>query len=290
MHGDQKKDKTNQTVMSNIIDGKLVAQKIKDEVRRSVASGQIGNQPALVTILVGNDPASQVYVRNKIKACDYCGIKSIHQNLAEDISQDKLLFIIQKFNSDSSVHGILVQLPLPKHINSEAVIQAIDPKKDVDGFHPYNLGMLLSGQKAFHEPCTPAGVMELLKHYQISLVGKNVLIVGRSNIVGKPLAVMMLKENATVTVAHSKTLHLGEKVKAADVVVAAIGRPNFIKGDWIKKGAVVVDVGINRLDNGTICGDVEFAVANKKALFITPVPGGVGPMTIAMLMKAVINN
>jgi methylenetetrahydrofolate dehydrogenase (NADP+)/methenyltetrahydrofolate cyclohydrolase len=279
-----------------LIDGKIVAQKIKDEVKGvvnswqlAVGSGQIKNQPTLATILVGNDPASQVYVKNKIKACEYCGIKSIHQNLSEKISQGELLSLVQKFNNDNSINGILVQLPLPKHINSELVIQAIDPKKDVDGFHPYNLGMLLSGQQAFHEPCTPAGVMELLKHYQISLVGKDVLIVGRSNIVGKPLAVMMLRENATVTVAHSKTLNLPTRVKEADIVVAAIGRPSFIKGDWIKKGAVVVDVGINRQDDGTICGDVEFTVAKKKASFITPVPGGVGPMTIAMLMRSVIS-
>lgn len=269
-----------------LIDGKSVAQQIKEAVKRQVAElvQKTSIHPALATVLVGEDPASQVYVKNKIKACEQCGIKSIHQTLKANTSEAELLALVHSLNADKNVHGILVQFPLPKHINANTVLQAINPNKDVDGFHPYNLGLLMSGQRAPLEPCTPAGVMELLKHYQIPVAGKDVLIVGRSNIMGKPMALMMIRDNATVTVAHSQTVDLAKKVSTADIVVAAIGKPQFIKGDWIKEGAVVIDVGINRKNDGTICGDVDFIVAESRASFITPVPGGVGPMTIAMLM------
>lgn len=275
--------------MAERIDGKLVSQKIKDEVRVAVEAffKKTGVQPGLATVLVGEDAASQVYVRHKIKSTEACGMQSIHHALPAETSEKDLLALVESLNQDPAVHGILVQLPLPKHIQEQKVIHAIHPDKDVDGFHPQNMGRLLAGD-ALLKPCTPYGVMEMLKHYDISLSGKDVVVIGRSNIVGKPQALMMLQENATVTITHSRTKDLADKVKAADIVVAAVGRAKFVTGDWIKKGAVVIDVGINRGEDGKLCGDVDFASAEQQASFITPVPGGVGPMTIAMLMKSTL--
>ncbi len=241
-------------------------------------------QPTLATILVGEDPASHVYVRNKIKSTEACGMRSLHLQLPATLSQADLLIQIQTLNADTAVHGILVQLPLPSHIDSNLVIAAIDPNKDVDGFHPINVGRLALGQTGF-VPCTPLGVMELLKSHHLNVSGLDALVIGKSNIVGKPMANLLLAAGATVTVAHSKTKDLPQKVAAADLVVAAVGRPSLIAGDWIKNGAIVIDVGINRLPTGKLCGDVDFELAKTRASHITPVPGGVGPMTIAMLMQ-----
>lgn len=272
--------------MATIIDGKGTAQKIKETLKKEVAhfKATTGITPGLATLLVGEDPASQVYIKNKVKSTEACGMISFHQTLPADISQKDLLETIEGLNQDKNVHGILVQLPLPKHLNEDEVIQAILPEKDVDGFHPVNVGRLVQG-KAHLIPCTPLGVMVLLEEYGVDLTGKDVVIVGRSNIVGKPQALLMLQKNATVTVAHSRTKNLSEKIKQADVVVAAVGRPKMILGEWLKPGAVVIDVGINRLDTGKLCGDVDFESAEPVASAITPVPGGVGPMTIAMLMN-----
>lgn len=277
--------------MAQIIDGKLVADVVKNEVKKKVADFMVrhdvachGVPPGLATVLVGEDPASQVYVRSKIKATEACGLKSFHFSLSVQTSQKDLLKLIQDLNANPEVHGILVQLPLPKHIQSEVILNAMDPKKDVDGFHPQNLGQLVIGQPTL-QPCTPLGVMRLLAHYKIDVSGKNTVIVGRSNIVGKPMALMLLAAHATVTIAHSRTRDLPKVIGANDIVVAALGKPEFLKGDWIKPGAIVVDVGINRKANGKLCGDVEFIAAQEKASWITPVPGGVGPMTIAMLMQ-----
>lgn len=277
--------------MAQIIDGKLVADVVKNEVKQNAADFMTrhGVKPGLATVLVGEDPASQVYVRNKIKATEACGLKSFHFDLSAQTSQNDLLKLVQDLNANPEVHGILVQLPLPKHIQSEGsptqvILNAIDPRKDVDGFHPQNLGQLVIG-KPILQPCTPLGVMRLLEYYKIDVSGKNAVIVGRSNIVGKPMALMLLAAHATVTIAHSRTRDLPKIIGAADIVVAALGKPEFLKGDWIKSGAIVVDVGINRKTDGKLCGDVEFAVAKEKASWITPVPGGVGPMTIAMLMQ-----
>lgn len=236
---------------------------------------------------MGDDPASRVYVNNKKKACEYCGINSYEYALSADTSEDELIELIQKLNCDNSVSGILCQLPVPKHINEQAIINAIDPKKDVDAFHPVNVGRIMTGDYDF-VPCTPAGVMELIKESGIDVSGKECVVVGRSNIVGKPQAMLLLHQNGTVTICHSKTKNLKEKTKAADILVAAVGIPQFITGDMIKEGAVVIDVGINRLENKKLVGDVDFESAEKVAGAITPVPGGVGPMTIAMLMKNTI--
>ncbi|OVE81329.1 bifunctional methylenetetrahydrofolate dehydrogenase/methenyltetrahydrofolate cyclohydrolase [bacterium K02(2017)] len=271
--------------MATIIDGKQVSGQIKQDLKSEVDSfiNETGVQPGLATILVGSDTASQVYVKNKIKFTQNCGMHSVHHAPDASISEEELLSLIDKLNLDSKVHGILVQLPLPKHINSDKIISSINPKKDVDGFHPYNMGLLMSGNAKL-QPCTPLGIIELLKFYEIDLQGKDVVIIGRSNIVGKPQAMMMLKANATVTICHSKTKNLTQKIKQADVIVAAIGKAKFVQGDWVKEGAIIIDVGINRDENNKLCGDVDFSSVEPKAKYITPVPGGVGPMTIAMLL------
>ncbi|MBI2092108.1 MAG: bifunctional methylenetetrahydrofolate dehydrogenase/methenyltetrahydrofolate cyclohydrolase FolD [Deltaproteobacteria bacterium] len=268
--------------MSNIIDGKEIARKIRAEIKSKIASKK--NAPGLAVVIVGNDPASLIYVKNKKAACEEVGIKSFEYNLPENTKEDELLSIIGKLNSDKNIHGILVQLPLPKHMDSQKIISAIGPEKDVDGFNPVNAGRLFSGQPGLR-PCTPLGIMELINSTGVTLTGANAVVIGRSNTVGKPIAVMLLEKHATVTICHSKTLDIANIVRRADIVVAALGKPEFIKGDWIKKGAVVIDVGINRLDSKKIAGDVDFAAASKNAAWITPVPGGVGPMTIAMLLK-----
>lgn len=272
--------------MAVILDGKALAEKIKRDVRAGVQklSATTRIVPGLATVLVGENPASHVYVKNKIKATEACGIKSFHHQLPVTVSESRLLKLIQDLNNDSAVHGILVQMPLPKHIDEQKVILAIDPQKDVDGFHPVNMGKLLIGQDGF-QPCTPSAVMKILEHYKIEVRGKDALVVGRSNIVGKPMVALLINASATVTVANSQTRALPDKLRGADIVIAAVGKPNFIHGDWIKPGAIMVDVGINRLPDGKLCGDVDFAVAEKRASYITPVPGGVGPMTIAMLME-----
>ena len=270
--------------MAIIIDGKKISQEIKDELKEKVtALNAEGKQVALAVIQVGNDPASCVYVNNKKKACAYIGIESISYELPEETTESELLALVEKLNEDDSVHGILVQLPVPKHINADKIIKTISPKKDVDGFHPQNVGNLVIGEKGFVS-CTPAGIIELLKRNNIEIAGKNCVVVGRSNIVGKPMALLMLRENATVTVAHSKTQNLKELCKTADILIVAIGKPQFITADYVKKGAVVIDVGIHRDENNKLCGDVAYAEVEPIASAITPVPGGVGPMTIAMLM------
>ncbi len=268
-----------------LIDGKLVSKKICDGVSTEVAElNKKGIEACLAVIIVGDDPASRVYVNNKKKKCAAVGIKSLEFALPAETTQEELLSLIEKLNADKAVNGILCQLPVPKHIDEKAVIEAIDPNKDVDCFSDINVGKLWTGEAVFM-PCTPAGVMEMLKEYGIDPTSKNCVIVGRSNIVGKPLAALMLKANATVTVCHSKTNNLSEVCKNADILVAAIGKPEFIKENMVKDGAVVIDVGINRKEDGKLCGDVDFEAVGKKASFITPVPGGCGPMTIAMLMK-----
>ena len=247
----------------------------------------MGINPGLAVILVGEDPASKVYVSNKKKACEYIGINSFEYKLPEETTEEELLELIDKLNNDNSVSGILCQLPVPKHINEESIINAIDPKKDVDAFHPVNVGKIMTGNYDF-VPCTPAGVMELIKESGIDVTGKECVVVGRSNIVGKPMSMLLLHKNGTVTICHSRTKDLKEKTKSADILVVAVGIPNFITGDMIKPGAVVIDVGINRIAPKTLVGDVDFASAEPVAGAITPVPGGVGPMTIAMLMNNVI--
>ncbi|MGN0108209.1 MAG: bifunctional methylenetetrahydrofolate dehydrogenase/methenyltetrahydrofolate cyclohydrolase FolD [Hominilimicola sp.] len=265
--------------------GKEVSARIKSELKAEVEElKKQGINPGLAVIIVGEDPASQVYVRNKERACEECDIYSEKYALPEETTQEELLQLIDTLNKKESISGILVQLPVPKHIDEKTIINAIDPKKDVDAFHPVNVGKIMVGNYDF-VPCTPAGVMELINESGIDVCGKECVIVGRSNIVGKPQAMLLLHQNGTVTVCHSKTKNLKEKTKNADILVAAVGIPNFITGDMIKEGAVVIDVGINRLENKKLCGDVEFESAEKVAGAITPVPGGVGPMTIAMLMK-----
>ena len=278
--------------MAIILDGKKLSETLKleiaEEVKKLTESSHF--PPGLAVIIVGNNPASKTYVSSKKKACAATGIYSIEIALDESISQEKLIEEINKLNNDEKINGILLQLPLPKHLDEHAALEAIKPEKDVDGFHPINVGKLYIGLDTF-VPCTPKGIMELLKRYEVSIAGKNAVVIGRSNIVGKPIAALLMKENATVTIAHSKTQNLPELVKTADIVVAAIGKPNFVKGEWIKEGAVVVDVGINSVDDPTspkgykLVGDVEYEDASKRASYITPVPGGVGPMTIAMLLS-----
>ncbi len=271
--------------MLKLIDGKQLAQKRREEIKQAVEELKTqGITPGLAVILVGEDPASQVYVRNKEKACHEVGFYSEVYRLPGDTSQEELLNLIERLNNDDKIHGLLVQLPVPKHIDEKAVIHAISPKKDVDGFLPENLGSLLIGEPAF-EPCTPKGCIDLIKESGIDIAGKKAVVVGRSNIVGKPVAMMLLREHATVTICHSKTRNLKEELLAADIVVAAIGRANFITGDMIKDGAVVIDVGINRLPDGKMAGDVDRASLEGRDCWLTPVPGGVGPMTITMLMK-----
>ncbi|MBU4484971.1 bifunctional methylenetetrahydrofolate dehydrogenase/methenyltetrahydrofolate cyclohydrolase FolD [bacterium] len=271
--------------MAKLINGKELAKKIREDIATKVTTLKAeGINPCLVVVRVGEDPASAVYVRNKKKACEKAGIKSIEHHLAENTTEEKLISLVKELNDDKSVHGILVQLPLPKHINGEKIIDLINPIKDVDGFHPYNQGKLLTGRSG-PRPCTPYGIMIILESINYDLKGKNAVVVGRSNIVGKPIALMLMEKHATITICHSRTKDLDKVVSNADLVIAAIGKPDFIKGSWIKKGAVVIDVGINRLDDGSLVGDVEFDEAQKRASHITPVPGGVGPMTIAMLLK-----
>ncbi|MCH5280167.1 MAG: bifunctional methylenetetrahydrofolate dehydrogenase/methenyltetrahydrofolate cyclohydrolase FolD [Lachnospiraceae bacterium] len=276
--------------MAQIIDGKAISAAIKDECKeRTTAYLAEGKEICLSVIQVGNDPASSVYVGNKKKACAYVGIKSLAYELPEETTQEELLSLIGELNGRKDVNGILVQLPLPKHIDENAVIQAIDPKKDVDGFHPQSVGALCIGQPGFVS-CTPAGVIQLLKRSNVEIAGKHCVIVGRSNIVGKPMALLMLRENATVCVTHSKTQNLKEICKQADILIVAMGKPKFIDASYIKEGAVVIDVGIHRNAENKLCGDVDFDSASQIASAITPVPGGVGPMTIAMLMKNCVDS
>lgn len=276
--------------MAQIIDGKMISTMIKDECKeRVLALKEQGKSICLAVIQVGNDPASSVYVNNKKKACAYIGIESLSYELAEETTQEELLALIKELNERTDVNGILVQLPVPKQIDENAIIQAINPKKDVDGFHPQSVGALCIGQPGFVS-CTPAGIIELLKRSNVEIAGKNCVVVGRSNIVGKPMALLMLRENATVTVAHSKTKNLKEICKQADILIVAMGKPCYIDASYIKEGAVVIDVGIHRLEDRKLCGDVEFESASRVASAITPVPGGVGPMTIAMLMKNCVDS
>ncbi|WP_103637092.1 bifunctional methylenetetrahydrofolate dehydrogenase/methenyltetrahydrofolate cyclohydrolase FolD [Campylobacter concisus] len=271
-----------------ILDGKAVSLKVKESVKvRADELKKFGIEPTLAVVLVGEDKASQTYVRAKEKACNEYGIKSVAHRLSENTTQNELLALINVLNLDDSIHGILVQLPLPKHIDTNVVLAAIDPRKDVDGFHAVNVGKLVSGLDGF-VPCTPLGVMEILKEYGINVAGLNAVVIGRSNIVGKPMANLLINASATVTVTHSKTTNLKEICKSADLIVAAIGKPFFLKADMVKDGAVVVDVGINRLDDGRLVGDVDFDEVAPKCSYITPVPGGVGPMTIAMLLNNTI--
>ena len=271
--------------MAIIIDGKKVSQKIKDEVKEKVAALKAkGIETTLAVIQVGNDPASTVYVGNKKKACEYTGIRSLAYEIPEETTEEELLKLVHSLNDRDDVDGILVQLPLPKHINEDRVIQAISPAKDVDGFHPQSVGALSIGEPGFVS-CTPAGIIELLKRYNIQIDGKECVIIGRSNIVGKPVSMLLLRENGTVTVCHSHTADLKEVTKRADILVVAIGKAKFVTADYIKEGAAVIDVGMDRDENGKLCGDVDFESAVEKAGAITPVSGGVGPMTIAMLMN-----
>lgn len=275
--------------MAQIIDGKIVSKLVKDNIKSIIESKKIN--PSLAVILVGNDPASLTYVRNKTKECLEVGISPKDYHLPEDIPEEKLLELIGNLNKDDDIDGILVQLPLPKHINTNKILNAISPYKDVDGFHPENVGKLMIGTP-FVEPCTPKGVIRLLEHYGISVEGKRAVVLGRSNIVGKPMAIMLLHRNATVTICHSKTKDLSEITKQADILVSAIGIPNFVKADMIKKDAVVIDVGINKVEeNGKskLVGDVDFENVKEVASYITPVPGGVGPMTRAMLLENTVN-
>lgn len=271
--------------MPVLIDGKTIAQQIKDELKKEVAIlSREGNTPCLAVIQVGKDPASSVYVNNKKKACAYIGIESLSYELEVAITEAELLRLIEQLNQDQHVHGILVQLPLPEHIREDLVIQTIDPRKDVDGFHPASVGAMCIGEDGFL-PCTPAGIIQLLKRSGIQIKGSECVIVGRSNIVGKPMALLLLREDATVTVAHSKTTDLKEVTKRADILVVAVGKPNFITQEYVKEDAIVIDVGIHRNSDNKLCGDVDFEDVADHVKAITPVPGGVGPMTIAMLMN-----
>ena len=271
--------------MSNIIDGKVVSAAVKERVAKEVKElDQKGVSVCLAVILVGNDPASQIYVANKKKACEQLGIISKEFVLPETTTQQELLSLVNDLNNDSSVNGILCQLPLPKGLDEKAVIAAIDPQKDVDAFHPVNVGKIMIGDYDFL-PCTPAGVMEMLAYYNIDVGGKECVVIGRSNIVGKPMGMLLLHKNGTVTICHSRTQNLSEVTRRADILVAAVGKANFVTADMVKDGAVVIDVGMNRDSNNKLCGDVDFDAVKTKASYITPVPGGVGPMTIAVLMQ-----
>lgn len=271
--------------MAKIIDGKAVSQFVKDEVKKEVSAlGEKGVSVGLAVIIVGNDPASRTYVNNKKKACEATGIISEEYALPEDTTMEELLALIKELNAKKSINGILCQLPLPKHLDEKAVIENIDPIKDVDAFHAVNTGHIMIGDYSFL-PCTPAGIMEMLKYYNIEIEGKECVVIGRSNIVGKPMAMLLLQKNGTVTICHSRTKNLKEVTSRADILVAAVGVPYFVTADMVKDGAVVIDVGMDRNKEGKLCGDVDFAEVEKKASYITPVPGGVGPMTIATLMK-----
>jgi methylenetetrahydrofolate dehydrogenase (NADP+)/methenyltetrahydrofolate cyclohydrolase len=269
-----------------ILDGKKIAADIRAEVRAKAMDlkQSRGVVPGLAVVLVGDDPASRIYVNFKEKACEEAGFLSREYKFPMDAKPEDVAALIRDLNRDEKIHGILIQLPLPSHIRPEPLIELVDPRKDVDGFHPYNIGQLFLG-KPYHLPCTPSGIMEILQRYKIDPTGREAVIVGRSNIVGKPLALMLLSANATVTVCHTKTRDLGEVTRRADILVAAAGRANMIRGDMVKDGAVVIDVGVNRLENGKVAGDVNFSEVSPRASYITPVPGGVGPMTIAMLLK-----
>ncbi len=276
--------------MKYIIDGKKISNEIKDELKEEIIRlNKEGIKVKLVVVLVGDNSASEVYVRNKQKACEYVGIESETYNLPESTSQSELLELVNKLNNDKEVSGILVQLPLPKHIDEDLIIKTISPLKDVDGFHPENVGKLSIGQKGYVS-CTPSGVIELLKRYNIDIEGQNCVIIGRSNIVGKPMAMLLLRENATVTICHSKTKDLKEFTQKADILIAAIGRAKFITADYVKEDAIVIDVGMNRDEEGKLCGDVDFEDVKDKVKAITPVPGGVGPMTIAALLRNVVDS
>lgn len=264
------------------MDGKALAAKKKEEIRENTA--KLRRQPGLAVILVGDNPASQVYVRNKEKDCEECGILCYDYRLPQDATQDEVLELVEKMNNYGAVDGILVQLPLPPQIDERVVLEAIAPDKDVDAFHPENVGRIMQGQ-AYYKPCTPAGVMEILHEYGIDPAGKHCVVVGRSNIVGKPMAMLLLHEDATVTICHSKTTDLKAQCLQADILISAVGRQNLITADMVKPGAVVIDVAMNRNEDGKLCGDVDFAAVSEVASYITPVPGGVGPMTRAMLME-----
>lgn len=269
----------------NIIDGKAVSKKVKEDVKSECEQLKAkGITPGLAVIIVGDDPASQVYVHNKEVACEACGFYSVKYALPAETTQDELNALVDKLNKDDKINGILCQLPLPSHLDDKEVINRIDPLKDVDAFHPVNVGAIMIGDYNYL-PCTPAGVMELIHSTGIDVSGKKAVVMGRSNIVGKPMAMLLLHENATVEITHSRTQNLAEITKGADILVAAIGKAKFVKADMVKDGAVVIDVGMNRDENGKLCGDVDFDDVKDKCSFITPVPGGVGPMTIAMLMK-----
>lgn len=270
---------------AKILDGKALSARIKDELKSECAAlKEKGINPCLAVIIAGDDPASRVYVNNKKAACEYIGIKSLEYALPADVSQSELMELIDTLNADSSVDGILVQLPLPSHLDEKEVLYRIRPEKDVDAFHPVNVGKIMIGDYDFL-PCTPAGVMELIAESGVEIAGKQCVVVGRSNIVGKPQSMLLLHKNGTVTICHSRTKNLAEICRSADILVAAVGRPKFITADMVKEGAVVIDVGINRGEDGKLCGDVDFDEVSKIAGAITPVPGGVGPMTISMLMR-----
>ena len=274
--------------MAQLIDGKLVSQSVKDRIRDEVAVlKENGKEITLAVIIVGDDPASRVYVNNKKKACELVGFRSEEYALPASATQEELLDLVHKLNEKEDINGILVQLPLPKHLDDKAVIEAINPVKDVDAFHAVNVGKIMLGEYDFL-PCTPAGVMEMLHSYSIPVEGRECVVIGRSNIVGKPMGMLLLHENGTVTICHSRTKNLKEVCARADILVAAVGIPKFVKADMVKEGAVVIDVGMDRDENGRLCGDVDFENVKEKCSFITPVPGGVGPMTIATLMKNTI--
>lgn len=268
--------------MANIIDGKAVSQKVKDDIRAEIERDKLSI--GLAVVIVGNNQASRVYVNNKKKACEVCGIKSYEYALPEETTEEQLLELVDALNEDKNINGILVQLPLPKQINEEKIIERISPLKDVDAFHATNVGKIMIGNYAFL-PCTPAGVMELIHSTGTEISGKECVVIGRSNIVGKPMAMLLLHENATVTICHSRTKDLAEVCRRADILVSAVGKADFVTADMVKDGAVVIDVGMNRNAEGKLCGDVKYDEVEPKASYITPVPGGVGPMTIAMLMK-----
>lgn len=271
--------------MSIIIDGKKISAQVKESVAAEVKTlREQGIEPCLAVVIVGDDPASRVYVNNKKKACAFCGIRSEEYALPASTGEEELLALVAKLNADPAVHGILVQLPLPAQICEEHIIAAIDPKKDVDAFHAVNVGKIMIGDFDFL-PCTPAGCIDLIDSTGVSIEGKRCVVIGRSNIVGKPMAMLLLHRNGTVTICHSRTKDLKEICKQADILVAAVGKPNFVTADMVKEGAVVIDVGMNRLENGKLCGDVDFEAVSPIAGYITPVPGGVGPMTIATLMR-----
>ena len=276
--------------MYQIIDGKKISQEIKDELKeKAAAMAKEGKKVALAVIQVGNDPASSVYVRNKKKACEYIGIESLSYELPEETTEEELVALIEKLNADTKVNGILVQLPLPKQINEEKIIQTISPDKDVDGFHMQNVGALCTGGKGYVS-CTPLGIITLLKRSGIEIAGKRCVVMGRSNIVGKPMAMLLLRENGTVTICHSKTQDMKEITRQADILVVAIGKPKFVDETYVKEGAVVIDVGIHRNAENKLCGDVDFDKVAPHTSAITPVPGGVGPMTIAMLMNNCVSS